>query len=69
MPFLILGNKIDLPNSVSEEELKEQMGIYKTTGKNNANKESGMRPIEVFMCSIISRSGYGPALKWLANLV
>lgn len=32
-------------------------------------QESGTRPIEVFMCSIIKKQGYPEGFKWITNFL
>jgi GTP-binding protein SAR1 len=69
VPFVILGNKIDIPTAVSEPALKDALGVHVTTGKANPAPQSGVRPIEVFMCSVVKKRGYGEAFRWLGTFL
>jgi GTP-binding protein SAR1 len=68
-PVLVLGNKIDKPTGIPEDQLKVQLGLWgRTTGKGQAPRgELASRPLEVFMCSVLKRHGYGEGFRWLAQ--
>ena len=71
MPFVVFGNKIDMKDAVSEDELREVMGLqyHMTSGKDPANRNPGTRNIEVFMISVKKRAGYAEGFAWLQDFI
>ncbi|PIC35203.1 hypothetical protein B9Z55_014632 [Caenorhabditis nigoni] len=69
VPVLVLGNKIDKPGALSEDQLKWQLNIqHMCTGKGDVSRnEMASRPMEVFMCSVLQRQGYGEGIRWLGQ--
>lgn len=68
-PVLILGNKIDKPGALGEQEIRQIFNLNGlTTGKGNVPRtELSGRPMELFMCSVLKREGYGEAFRWLSQ--
>lgn len=68
-PLLVLGNKIDMDGAISEQELRECFHLMETTGKGKIALPEHIRPVEVFMCSIVNREGYREGIQWLAQYI
>ena len=71
VPFVIFGNKIDKKESLKEEELRNELGLaFGTTyGKDPKQKNEGVRPVEIFMCSVMKRVGYSDGFEWLSSFI
>lgn len=68
IPFVILGNKIDLPSAASEDEIRQTFGVFNSMSyTRNREGNSSIRPIELFMVSVVKRMGYAEAFRWLAQ--
>ncbi|XP_039776686.1 GTP-binding protein SAR1A-like [Panicum virgatum] len=71
VPFLVLGNKIDVPQAAPENVLAYYLGLAGcTTGKGAVDLAgTGVRPLEVFMCSIVRKMGYGEGFRWMSQYI
>lgn len=69
IPVAILGNKIDKPEAADEDTLRHNLGMTNlTTGKGTV-KLKNVRPVEIFMCSIVNKTGYSDAFRWISQYI
>nr|XP_057917040.1 GTP-binding protein SAR1b [Doryrhamphus excisus] len=71
MPIMVLGNKIDRLEAMSERGLRGALALdMQVTGKGSVMpKDDNARPLEVFMCSVLKRQGYGEGFRWLSQYI
>eukprot|EP01018_Ginkgo_biloba_P019541 Gb_35224 [translate_table: standard] len=60
VPILVLGNKIDIPTAAPKDEVEYRLGLTMA-------EAISVRPIKVFMCSVVRQMGYGEGIKWLSD--
>jgi len=71
VPFVVLGNKIDIPVAASEEELRYSLGLmsHMTYGRDPKKGQPSVRPVELFMVSVVKGMGYADAFQWLSGFL
>eukprot|EP00455_Lapot_gusevi_P031998 TRINITY_DN3486_c0_g1_i7.p1 TRINITY_DN3486_c0_g1~~TRINITY_DN3486_c0_g1_i7.p1 ORF type:complete len:132 (+),score=32.42 TRINITY_DN3486_c0_g1_i7:103-498(+) len=67
VPVVVMANKIDLPTAIDEESLRQQLGLEGTTTGKAGRPVEGVRPIEVFMCSVTKKFGIIDSFNWLSS--
>jgi len=45
--------------------VRQELGLLRDITGKDASSAPGVRPLELFMCSIVRRSGYREGIKWL----
>ncbi|EFC35380.1 ARF/SAR family small GTPase [Naegleria gruberi] len=71
VPVVILGNKVDNPQAMSEFELCCTMGVshLRTGPTKGINESNPQRPLEVFMTSIINEFNITESIEWLVSKI
>ncbi|KAI7887618.1 ADP-ribosylation factor family protein [Mucor mucedo] len=67
IPFLILGNELDGQGAMSEQEIRQGLGLEDITGDGKGSVPK--RPVKLIMCSASMPKNYANGLLWLSQLV
>ncbi len=67
-PFMILGNKIDIAK-ISKGQAKQALGISQLCTGEGGKVAEGVRPMELFMCSVVKEAGYVEGFTWLGKFI
>ena len=62
---------MDKRDALTEDALRDRLGLgyHQTYGKDASVKNASARPVEIFMCSVLKRAGYGEGFQWLSNFI
>lgn len=69
IPLLVLANKVDLPDSVSERVLRDFFDIHEVHLVADGGGGGGRAPVALHLCSLIKRQGYKEGIQWLAQFI
>mmetsp|Transcript_24063 Transcript_24063/g.66948 ORF Transcript_24063/g.66948 Transcript_24063/m.66948 type:complete len:228 (-) Transcript_24063:101-784(-) len=61
VPMAVLGQKVDVAGAASEDEFRTAMGVTPAATEG--------RFVQVFMCSVVERKGYGDAIRWISKIL
>ena len=65
---MIIGNKIDMRESRPEEEIQSAFGLrLKTNFGTQEVEELEGKPVKLFMCSVVKKTGIQEAFQWLTT--
>ncbi|CAI5745784.1 unnamed protein product [Peronospora destructor] len=65
-------SKRELDTLLGYDELTNvpALGLYETYGKEaRGDKDASIRPIELYMCSVVRRMGYADGFRWMAQFL